>query len=117
MTRIDRRMVVAALVLFSALTLAAVTPAAAMSLGEAKAAGLVGERPDGYLGIVASDASAEVRSLVDGINAKRRNEYRRIAQRRGITLSQAEVVIGEQLIRRAAPGEYVMTPAGRWQRK
>ena len=52
-------------------------PAFALSLNEAKAEGLVGEKIDGFVGIVVADPSAEVRELVEQVNRQRRAEVRR----------------------------------------
>tara|TARA_R110002072_G_scaffold73205_2_gene174509 strand:- start:91 stop:426 length:336 start_codon:yes stop_codon:yes gene_type:complete len=88
----------------------------ALDLGAAKGQGLVGERPDGYLGAVAA-GRADVQALVNDINAQRRTKYQDIAQKRGTTLAAVEQFVGQKLISRAGPGEYVMTPGGQWVRK
>ena len=88
----------------------------AMDLGAAKNQGLVGERPDGYLGAVAA-GRADVQALVNDINAQRRAQYQALAQRNGTSLAAVEQVVGQKLISRAGPGEYVMTPGGQWVRK
>jgi uncharacterized protein YdbL (DUF1318 family) len=88
----------------------------AMDLDAAKSQGLVGERPDGYLGAVAA-GRADIQSLVNDINARRRAQYQEIAKRNGTSLTAVEQVVGQKLISRAASGEYVMTPGGQWVRK
>lgn len=88
----------------------------AMDLSTAKGQGLVGERPDGYLGAVAAGRT-DVQALVNGINAQRRAQYQALAQRNGTSLAAVEQVVGQKLISRAGPGEYVMTPGGQWVRK
>jgi len=88
----------------------------ALDLGVAKGQGLVGERPDGYLGAVAA-GRADVQALVNDINAQRRAKYQDIAQKRGTTLAAVEQFVGQKLISRAGPGEYVMTPGGQWVRR
>jgi len=109
-----RLMKSAALALLVVLSLA--EAAFAMDLHAAKSQGLVGERPDGYLGAVAA-GRADVAALVRDINAKRRAEYQAIAEKRGTSLAAVEGFIGQKLISRARPGEYVMTPGGQWVRK
>jgi uncharacterized protein YdbL (DUF1318 family) len=84
-------------------------------LGDAKKAGTVGERPDGYLGVVSG--GAEVKALVEQINGKRREKYRGIAQKRGTSVKAVAALAGAKLIENAAPGEYVMTSSGKWTRK
>ncbi|PIW31183.1 MAG: DUF1318 domain-containing protein [Rhodospirillales bacterium CG15_BIG_FIL_POST_REV_8_21_14_020_66_15] len=98
------------------MVLALVGGALALDLDGAKRQGLIGERPDGYLGVVAA-GRADVRTLVNDINARRRAQYQSIAQKNGTSLAAVEQVVGQKLISRAAPGEYVMTPGGQWVRK
>jgi uncharacterized protein len=92
-------------------------PAFADALDDAKAAGLVGERIDGYLGVVDSGAPADVRRLVEQINAERRAEYAEIADKKGVPVKAVAQIAGEKLINRAGGGEYVMGADGQWRRK
>ena len=66
------------------LLLCAALPAAAQSLDQAKAAGQVGERIDGYVGVVDANAPGDIRALVDQVNAERQAKYAEIAAERGI---------------------------------
>lgn len=93
------------------------TAANAMGLGEAKSSGLIGERSDGYLGIVDGNASAEVRQLVDSINSKRRAEYRRIASQNDISVNDVARMTAQKLAGRVAPGHYYQTAGGQWRRR
>ena len=102
--------------LSAVMVLGLVAGAWAMDLDAAKSQGLVGERPDGYLGAVAA-GRADVQALVKDINTQRRTKYQAIAQKRGTTLGAVEQFVGQKLITRAGPGEYVMTPGGQWVRK
>lgn len=102
--------------LSAVMVLGLVAGAWAMDLDAAKSQGLVGERPDGYLGAVAA-GRADVQALITDINAQRRAKYQAIAKKRGTTLVAVEQFVGRKLITRAAPGEYVMTPGGQWVRK
>jgi uncharacterized protein len=95
----------------------AIAPAQAGALEDAKAAGLVGERIDGYLGVVDSGAPASVKSLVDQINAERQAKYAEIAQKQGAPVEAVAQIAGKKLTERAAPGEYVMGANSQWQRK
>lgn len=87
----------------------------ALSLDEAKAQGLVGEKRDGYLGLV-DPANREARELVADINERRRQAYQEIARRDGTTLSVVESLAGEKAIKKTKPGHYVEGPAG-WIKK
>jgi uncharacterized protein YdbL (DUF1318 family) len=95
----------------------AIAPAQAGALEDAKAAGMVGERIDGYLGVVGSAAPAAVAQLVEQINAERRAKYADIAGKQGAPVEAVAQIAGKKLIERAAPGEYVMGADGQWQRK
>jgi uncharacterized protein YdbL (DUF1318 family) len=92
-------------------------PAQAGALEDAKAQGLVGERIDGYLGVVDSGAPGSVRSMVDEINAEREAKYAEIANKQGAPVAAVAQIAGKKLIRRAPAGEYVMGADGKWQRK
>lgn len=81
-----------------------------------KQAGLVGEKSDGYIGIVSSAASPALVRQVDELNLKRRQHYREIAGKNGTNLSAVEAIFGKKLIERAASGEFV-NPGGGWQQK
>ena len=94
-----------------------IAQAQAGPLEDAKAAGLVGERIDGYLGVVGSSAPADVAQLVKQVNAEREAKYADIAQKQGAPVAAVAQIAGTKLIERAGPGEYVMGADGRWQRK
>ena len=92
-------------------------PAQAGPLEDAKAEGLVGERIDGYVGVVDSGAPGSVKSLVDQINAEREAKYAEIAKKQGAPVAAVAQIAGTKLIERAPKGEYVMGANGQWQRK
>ena len=89
----------------------------ALNLDEAKSQGLVGEQQDGYLGIVIANPSAEVRQLVESVNAKRREEYSGIAQRTGTAQGVVEALAAKKAHEKTRPGNFVQSPSGEWQRK
>lgn len=95
----------------------AAAPAQALELHEAKARGLVGETPTGYLGIVAPNAGAEVKALVARINAARRERYQEIARRNGTDLATVEALAGKKAIEATPSGQYVQDAGGRWIKK
>lgn len=97
--------------------LAAPLPVAAASLDEAKSAGYVGERPDGYLGLVSRDAPSDVQRLVDQINSQRRQKYAEIAARTGTDVRQVAILAGQKLVSTTAPGNYFMNAGGQWVRR
>lgn len=90
-------------------------PVSALSLEEAKAKGLVGEKSSGYLGLV-NPADRDARALVNEVNAKRRQAYEDIARRNGTDLSQVELLAGEKAIQHTKPGHFIEGPGG-WVKK
>ena len=97
------------------LCLAAVAPAFAMSVEEAKTKGLVGEKANGYLGVV-NPGSQEAESLTNEVNKKRRQAYEDIAARNRTQLDAVEALAGEKAIQNTKPGHFVEGPGG-WTRK
>jgi uncharacterized protein YdbL (DUF1318 family) len=80
----------------------------------ARSSGKVGEKPDGYLGVVGG-ADASVRALVDDLNIKRRALYAQKAQAASATLEEYALTAGCLAIARTAPGEKYQAPDGSWQ--
>ena len=80
----------------------------------ARASGAVGERMDGYLGVVAA-ASAQIRSLVADINIKRKQIYFEQATENRVTAEQYAFSAGCTAIVRTAPGEKYQAPDGSWE--
>ena len=92
-------------------------PALAAPLDDAKAAGYLGEQPDGYLGLVDPAAPAEVKRLMTDINDKRRTYYQGIAVKNGTSLEAVQALVGAKLIDQAPSGIHVKDSNGRWIRK
>jgi uncharacterized protein len=92
-------------------------PVAAQSLDAAKAAGQIGERIDGYVGVVDANAPADIKRLVNQVNAGREAKYAEIAAERGTSVQAVAQIAGQKLIERAPKGEYVMGADGRWRQK
>ncbi|ATY32934.1 YdbL family protein [Sphingomonas psychrotolerans] len=78
----------------------------------ARAAGQVGEQPDGYLGVVGA-STPTLQALVNNINIQRKKQYTAQAAN-GSTVQQMAFVTGCNLILRSAPGEKYQAPDGRW---
>ncbi|PHR20884.1 MAG: hypothetical protein COA41_04310 [Sphingopyxis sp.] len=79
----------------------------------ARSAGVIGEKPDGYLGYVTSPSPA-IKALVEDINIKRKAAYTRKAQETNSTVEQFAFTSGCNLIMRTVPGEKYQTPGGSW---
>lgn len=98
--------------------LVAVTVAANESpLTQPKAAGLIGEQADGYLGFVTQNVPADIRQLVNEVNAKRKAGYQQIAAKQGTSLSEVEKVGGNTAIEKTLPGNYIRDQNGNWYKK
>lgn len=79
----------------------------------ARAAGQVGEKMDGYLGIVGA-ATPALRAMVDDINIRRRAVYAERAQAEGATLEEYAFTAGCLAIQRTVEGEMYQAPNGSW---
>jgi len=88
-----------------------------IELDDAKQRGLLGERPDGYLGLANPSASPDAVSLMKDINNKRREVYKGIAEKNGTALSAVEALAGKKAIEKTASGQLIMQPNGTWARK
>lgn len=112
------RIILAALVLMTgAAILTQPASAGDPQIESAKDQGIVGERIDGYLGIVSGSADASLMRRVQDINNKRRAAYDDLAAQTGTTTEQVARVTGEKLIRQASSGEYIMDDSGQWRQK
>jgi uncharacterized protein YdbL (DUF1318 family) len=89
----------------------------AIDIDSAKARGLVGEANTGYLAAIEQPASAEVRALIQDVNAKRKAEFERTANSTGATLQQVAFRFYELAVQRTAPGHYYQDQGGRWVKK
>jgi uncharacterized protein YdbL (DUF1318 family) len=85
-------------------------------LAGAKAQGLIGERPDGLVALVAS-GTPELQELVAEVNEQRLAEYREIAADTDAPLEAVQARAGRQIIERLPSGQYFMDAAGRWRQK
>jgi len=110
------------LTLLAAAALAMSAPAAAQTapdiIENAKDAGVVGERVDGYLGVVPETVDADIKAAVDEINIKRRAAYTRLAEQQGVSVDAVARVTAEKLIdEKVEEGEFYLNEAGEWVRK
>jgi len=97
------------------ISIIAIDHAEAGPLDDAKAAGLVGEKADGYVGAVSGDAS--VKGLIDQINQGRRAKYAEIASKRGAPVDAVAAIAGKMLVERTPSGQFVMGGGGQWTKK
>ena len=103
-------------VLLAVLAVMTALPAAAQSARDLKNSSAVGERLDGYLGIVDGSAGGDIRGAVEAINEQRRQAYEGAARKSGRRLSEVEAVAGARLRDNAQAGDWVQNAAGQWIR-
>ncbi len=106
----------AMLTLMFCLTGLNISSAWSADLHQAKAAGQIGEMPNGYLGVVGT-AAGDVHALVANINQQRRTHYQKIAQNNGTSLQAVEQLAGQQAIGKTPSGQYILSASGAWIRK
>ena len=113
MMNVIRRNLVKILIALPLLTMLSL-PASALTLGQAKAQGLVGETPSGYLAAV--KPSPSVNALIKDINGKRKAAYQNIAKKNGQPLSTVQQLAGQKAINNTPTGQYVKI-GGSWKKK
>ena len=104
----------------AALAFAVLLPIAAHAdpLDDARAAGLLGERPDGYVDVVSPSATPDIVSLKDQINAQRRKVYEQLAGEKGVPVEEVAALAAEKTIaQRLKPGMFYMNSSGQWVQK
>jgi uncharacterized protein YdbL (DUF1318 family) len=87
----------------------------ALSLGDAKQQGLVGEMPNGYLGVVVD--STEAKNLVTSVNQKRKSIYMNLARKNKITMQQVTALAGKKALAKTQSGHLTKNAAGQWVKK
>jgi uncharacterized protein YdbL (DUF1318 family) len=106
--------------LFAAAVVATLASAPAQAqtpaIEQARAAGQVGERYDGYIG-VAGTVSATVRSQIGAINIRRRSLYSNLGTQKRVSPQEVGITAGCQLLARVAPGEVYLLADGKWRRR
>lgn len=102
----------------------AVTPAVAQAMDSkaavdaAKAAGVVGEQSDGFLGFVKSSSDPALKGAVDDINSGRAALYRQAAAQNGVTAAAAGASAYTTVVQlKLKPGEFYKPAGGGWMRK
>lgn len=79
----------------------------------ARAAGLIGEKPNGYLGIVGTP-TPELQAIVDENYNRRRQVYTERALAQRVTVDEFAITAGCLAITRTVPGERYQAPDGTW---
>ena len=85
------------------------------TIDQAKNDGLVGERIDGYLGLVSASAPADVQAAMNEINIRRKSLYTKLARAQNVSIEVVAALSGEKLTSKAKPGQKIMLADGVWQ--
>lgn len=99
------------------LTLFGLNTASALSLQEAKSAGLVGERNDGYVGYVVTPPADTTKILVKSVNNQRKKIFDETASSNGITIEQVGARFYQRAVNATKPKHYYQDTTGNWQQK
>jgi uncharacterized protein YdbL (DUF1318 family) len=84
----------------------------------AKAAGIVGEQADGFLGFVTAAADPAIKAAVAETNAGRAELYSQAGAKNGVTPAAAGAAAFESVVRgKLRPGDYYRPAGGGWTRK
>ncbi|MGM0540868.1 MAG: YdbL family protein [Pseudomonadota bacterium] len=83
-------------------------------LGSYKSQGLVGEKTNGYLGVVTDQNEAS--QLVELINDARKAQYQKMADANNIAIQDIETLAGKKALEKTKPGHYIEIN-GRWVKK
>ena len=86
------------------------------SVMQARGAGLIGERFDGYLGFVTRPSEA-LRRQVNSINIRRRALYANLARRKGVSTEEVGITATCTLFTRIPVGGYYLTSDRGWLRR
>ena len=102
----------------------AIAPACAIALDAksavdaAKAAGVVGEQADGFLGFVKPSNDTALKAAVDEINQGRAALYRQAAAKNGVSPEAAGASAFNTVVQaKLKPGEYYKPAGGGWTKK
>ena len=90
-------------------------PALALDLHEARRNGKVGEKPDGY--VAAISAAPDINALVADVNAKRQQEYARIAKEKGQPVDVVGKLAAVEIIKGLEPGSPYQGADGSWKKR
>ncbi len=85
------------------------------TIDQAKNDGLIGERLDGYLGLVEASAPANVQAAMNEINIRRKSVYTKLARAQNVSVEVVAALSGEKLTAKALPGQKIMLANGVWQ--
>ncbi|MEO5866409.1 MAG: YdbL family protein [Sphingomonas sp.] len=104
------------MMMLTAVAVATTAPALAQddAWKAARAAGQIGEQPDGYLGVVGG-GGAELTALVNHVNIQRKAIYTREAAASNSTVEDFAFTTGCNLIAKTPVGSKYRAPSGQWK--
>ena len=109
-------MLLAAGVLLCALPAVASAQSQSRLLDAPRAAGIVGERYDGYA-VVRAAAPPDVVALVNSVNAERRAVYAQRAAAQRAPIEEVGKVYAAEIMRAAPRGTWFLSETGQWTQK
>ncbi|MEA2783017.1 MAG: uncharacterized protein QOK29_4561 [Rhodospirillaceae bacterium] len=81
-----------------------------------RAAGVVGERFDGYA-VARGTPTPDIAALVDKVNAERRALYSQRAGTEGVPVEAIGKIYAAQIMKSAPAGTWFLSESGQWKRK
>jgi uncharacterized protein YdbL (DUF1318 family) len=105
------------LALLAILFVAAPVMAQAKPLDAPRAAGIIGERYDGYVVLRKSNASQSIKNLVARTNAERRALYEKRAKQEKVPVQAIGKIYAKQIFQSAPKGTYFLQANGKWTRR
>lgn len=90
---------------------------AASPLTQPKADGLIGEQANGYVGLVKQNVPADIKKLVNEVNARRKANYQKFAKQGGTSVAEVEKIGGNSAIEKTLRGNYIRDASGSWRKK
>ena len=89
-----------------------------VTVDAAKAAGVVGEQADGFLGFVTPTADPTTKAAVSETNAGRAELYKQAAAKNNVTPAAAGAAAFETVVKaKLRPGDYYKPAGGGWVKK
>ena len=104
-------------IIVTILLILAMHTAWAIDIGTAKQQGLVGEANSGYLAAINNPASTDVQALISSVNAKRKAEFEKTANKTKTTVAQVSHRFYELAVQKTKAGNYYQDASGRWKKK
>lgn len=109
--------VLATLVLaLGVLLLAGHADAQSRLLDAPRAAGMVGERDDGYA-VVRGNATPEITALVNQVNNQRRALYAERAKKDGVPVEAIGKIYAAEIMKAAPAGTWFLDSSGKWAQR